>query len=127
MIKLPMPEPLFEPAGPHAAMVRCRVCGSRGYPTNGKGWQEVCLRGHSPCPTCGVPLTLKMDGTPRRHHSEHCAKAVAEQTPVTTAEPHSHHFIPRRVPGGPRHQQELACVYCKKTEKEIRDGQSAVG
>ena len=123
MIKLPMPEPLFEPIPEsHVGRVRCKVCGANGFDTDGRGWQRACLRGHSPCPTCHTPLTLKLDGTPRRHHSVHCAAAVAMQTPVPQLGRCSHHFIPQRVVGGPRHQQVLTCIYCKKTEKEIRDG-----
>ena len=76
---LPDGKPLFEPTGGSSGKVRCRVCGAAGFPGHGHSWQEPHVRGHAPCPDCGTPLTLKMNGQPRKHHRRHCEAAQAKQ------------------------------------------------
>ena len=63
---------LFEPNGGYSGKVRCTVCGTEGYPNC--PWQQPHIQGHAPCPDCGRQLTVKQDGTPRKHHVNHCMK-----------------------------------------------------
>ena len=66
-----MTDAQFVSAGPHSQKVRCRVCGTAGYPTDSRGWQASHLRGHLPCSKgCGGMLTVKLDGSARAH--SHC-------------------------------------------------------
>jgi hypothetical protein len=48
--------------------VQCDVCGRKGFPTNGWGWQATCLRGHLPCKRgCGKMLAVYANGNARAH------------------------------------------------------------
>lgn len=55
---------LFEPTV--GIRVRCIVCGISGFP--GGRWQNPHRRGHSPCLNCGRQLTVRLDGSPRKHN-----------------------------------------------------------
>lgn len=46
--------------------VACTVCGISGY--YGAPWQRPHRRGHAPCLNCGRQLTVRLDGTPRKHN-----------------------------------------------------------
>lgn len=62
-----MSDSLFFRPDTSRGKVECRVCGVRGWPTDGDGWQRAHLRGHGPCPKCGKVVTLTRSGTPRPH------------------------------------------------------------
>lgn len=62
------PDPRFEWCGTYSRKIRCKTCGSSGYPVDGSGWMKGCLRGHAPCRGgCGRVLTVLLDGSPRAH------------------------------------------------------------
>lgn len=75
-----MTERLFEPVPEsHVGRVRCTACGSTGFETGGRGWQRAHVRGHTPCPGCGRPMTHNLDGRPRKHRHDQCAQAQREK------------------------------------------------
>lgn len=60
---------LFRPL-PGSRKVECVVCRAKGYPSTPRSesrWQRPHRRGHRPCLACGRQLTVKLDGSARRH------------------------------------------------------------